>query len=190
MTAWMCRRILTRGRAHNRARATICRAVCSHAYGDGRRWGGDTRARGAQENESTILANLARRGADWVCNSVNSSSVDSDGLPDYISAGTGFSVNISGGTTPIKMDIAGYYQHITTNTSILSLTASSSSGANCHRVVYYDNGTDTYGGMVWNIDEICLSVNDDTSGFDYSIRYGASTSATSGYYRLFVKRGW
>jgi len=84
-----------------------------------------TEVQEARENEASLLENLARRGADWVSNSVNSSSVDSDGFPNYISAGTGLAINGDGSSTPIKMDIDGYYQHIITNTSLTSLAASS-----------------------------------------------------------------
>jgi len=63
-------------------------------------------------------------------------------------------------------------------------------GSDCHKVGYYDDGSNCYGGMVWGIDELCLCINDDTSGFDYPIRYGVSTSAASGYYRFIAKRGW
>jgi len=68
--------------------------------------------------------------------------------------------------------------------------ATDSDGANCHKVGYYDDGSNCYGGMVWGIDDLSLLINDDTSGFDYPIRYGASTSAASGYYRFIAKRGW
>jgi len=263
----------------------------------------------ARENETDLITNLARRGNDWVCNAVNFSSTDANGMPNYLSVGTGLAVNVSGATTSIKMDISGYYQHIISDTSISSLTASStcwlyaekassgfvatlghsvlqpvysyiapgspstdqhwfdlslgvmkrytgsawetkdrifigkaitgsstvtsvtafalkgryesgwfavsantkydlnhnlglnplhvelfgatsSAGANCHRSVYFKDGPSTYGGMVWNITDTGLSVNDNTSGFDNPIRYGASTSASSGYYRVVATRGF
>jgi len=265
--------------------------------------------RDAREDEDNLLENLARRGADWVHDAVNESSLDANGFPDYLSAGTGLAVDVDGSTSEIVMDICGYFQFIDSDTSISGLTASTtnylyaekaesgfepdlgfttlkpvysyqepsspstdqhwydlargvmkrwtgseweeverifigeaetdassvtdvvaytlkgrydsgwfavsantkyekdhclgcipldiellgatdSDGANCHKVGYYDDGSNCYGGMVWDIDETMLNINDDTSGFDYPIRYGASTSSTSGYYRFIARRGW
>ena len=264
----------------------------------------------AREDEDTLLENIAMKANDWVCNAVNASSVDSNGMPDYFSAGTGLAVDITASEEDeILMDIAGYTQFILENTSISSLTASSTcylyaekaasgytptlghttlapvyayiapsspstgqhwydlargimfsydgadweeverifigecvtdassvtsvtayalkgrydsgwfavsantkyskshnlgcipldmellgatstAGANCHKAGYYDNGSNTYGGMIWNITNTSFDINDNTSGFDYPVRYGASTSAASGYYRVIARRGW
>jgi hypothetical protein len=233
--------------------------------------------------------------------------VDSEGLPNFVSAGTGLSVSVDGSSTPVKIDIDGYYQHIISNTVLSSLDvssvifiyaektslqvptlgkttirpaysfeapsapasgqhwfdisigkmklwngsawelkqrvfiaevetdadsvtdvltyslkgrfvsgwfavsantqyekdhmlgsvpleitlfgATSAAGENCHKAGYYHNGTSGYGGMVWGIDETLLIIN-DASNFDYPIRYGATTSAATGYYRFMAKRGW
>ena len=262
----------------------------------------------AREDEDTLLENIAMKHNDYICNSVNECSVDANGMPDFLSAGTGLAVDIDA-SEEIFMDIVGYTQFIESNTSISSLTASStcylyaekassgftptlghstlapvyaytapsspstdqhwydlslgimkrydgadweeverifigecvtdassvtsvtayalkgrydsgwfavsantkyskshnlgciplnmellgatsSAGANCHKVGYYDNGSNTYGGMIWNITNTSFDINDDTSGFDYPIRYGASTSAASGYYKVIARRGW
>jgi hypothetical protein len=64
-------------------------------------------------------------GKPFLPNSVIYSKVDASGFPNYISAGTGLSVDIDGSPTPILMDIAGEDQSITTDTTISSLSASS-----------------------------------------------------------------
>lgn len=48
-----------------------------------------------------------------------------DGVADFIAAGSGLAVDIDGSPTPISMDIDGFNQVITSDTSITSLTASS-----------------------------------------------------------------
>ena len=264
----------------------------------------------AREDEDNLLENIAMKAGDNVCNSVNFSSVDANGLPDFLSAGTGLSVDITASDEDeICMNISGYTQFMESNLSISSLPASStcylyaekassgftpdfgyttlapiyaytapgspatgqhwydtargamllydgadweetdrifigecvtdgssvtsvtaytlkgrydsgwfavsantkytkthnlgciplniellgatdSSGANCHKVGYYDDGSNTYGGMVWNITTTTFDINDYPSGFDYPIRYGASTSSASGYYRITANRGW
>lgn len=265
----------------------------------------------ARENSYNLLDNLARRQSDWVHNSVNSSSVNSQGLPDYITAGTGLAVNINGGGgwPLIEMDIAGFYQRIESTILVDQLTpsatnyiyaeksqqgltpnlghvtlqpvyaytppgapsvdqhwyniaqggmkrwngsfwedvmrifiaeidtgetevdefeiyalkgrfesdwfavsantqydmdhmlgmpplevtlfgATDAAGSQCHKVGYYNDGTYGYGGMVWDIGNLSLLINDDTSGFDYPIRYGASAASASGYYKFYANRGW
>ncbi len=92
-----------------------------------------------------------------------------------VSANTKYSKTHNLGCIPLHIELLG---------------ATDSSGANCHKVGYYDDGSNTYGGMVWNITTTAFDINDDTSGFDYPIRYGASTSSASGYYRVIATRGW
>jgi len=58
-------------------------------------------------------------------NSVFASSVDGNGCANFISVGTGLSVNIDAAPMPVFMDIDGVIQKIEADTSISSLTASS-----------------------------------------------------------------
>lgn len=63
-------------------------------------------------------------GKPPMMNTVFGSAVDASGLPNFISIGTGLSVNIDGNPTPVKMDVNGFFRKIDSDTTISGLTPS------------------------------------------------------------------
>lgn len=92
-----------------------------------------------------------------------------------VNANTKYTITHNLGRLPLNVELYG---------------ATDINGANCHKVGYYQDNGAGYGGMIWDVNEKTVAVNDDTSGFDFPIRYGASTSASSGFYRVVVATGF